>query len=175
VLDGSTAGASAIDYASRAYRLVLDEHDSVDVDAFERAADAALAAAGPRRLRLLEHAAALWTGEPLPEERYADWTRAWRLRLEARYGMVLAALLDLHLEAGEHAAAIDAAVRALELDPLDERMHRALMVAYARQGRRGRALRQFLECRRALVDALGVEPSVDTARVHARLLAGERV
>lgn len=49
------------------------------------------------------------------------------------------------------------------------------MVAHARAGRRGEALRQFLECRRALVDHLGVEPTADTADLHERILAGESV
>ena len=63
----------------------------------------------------------------------------------------------------------------MDLDPLSEEGHRALMTAYARTGRRGHALRQYLECRRALVDALGVEPAEATSRLQARILAGEAV
>jgi len=61
------------------------------------------------------------------------------------------------------------------LDPLNEDGHRALMVAYSRTGRRGHALRQYLECRRALVDTLGVEPAEETSRLQGRILAGEAV
>ena len=49
------------------------------------------------------------------------------------------------------------------------------MVAYARTGRTSHALRQYLECRRALVVELGVEPSAETSRLQARILAGEPV
>ena len=49
------------------------------------------------------------------------------------------------------------------------------MRAYARAGQRGRALRQYLECRRALIDQLGVEPSAETAGLQQRILAGEQV
>ena len=49
------------------------------------------------------------------------------------------------------------------------------MIAYARAGRTGHALRQFLECRRALIDQLGVEPAQSTSRLQARILAGEAV
>jgi DNA-binding SARP family transcriptional activator len=63
----------------------------------------------------------------------------------------------------------------VDLDPLNERGHRALMTAYARTGRRGHALRQFLECRRALVDSLGIEPAAATSALQARILAGERI
>jgi DNA-binding SARP family transcriptional activator len=63
----------------------------------------------------------------------------------------------------------------LELDPLNEGAHRQLIVAYARTGRTSHALRQYLECRRALVVGLGVEPSAETARLQARVLAGDPV
>jgi DNA-binding SARP family transcriptional activator len=63
----------------------------------------------------------------------------------------------------------------LAVDPLNERAHRKLMIAYARSGRTSYALRQYLECRRALVVALGVEPSEETSRLQARILAGGAV
>jgi DNA-binding SARP family transcriptional activator len=63
----------------------------------------------------------------------------------------------------------------VDLDPLNEEGHRALMLAYARSGRRGHALRQYLECRRALVEELGVEPEAATSALQAKVLAGEPV
>ena len=47
------------------------------------------------------------------------------------------------------------------------------MRAFARAGRRGHALRQYLECRRALVDALAIEPAAETASLQRRIMAGE--
>ena len=49
------------------------------------------------------------------------------------------------------------------------------MVGYARAGRRGHALRQYLACRRALVDGLGIEPAQETAALQRLILAGEAV
>ena len=49
------------------------------------------------------------------------------------------------------------------------------MTAYARAGRTSQALRQFLECRRLLVEELGIEPSSETSALQARILAGESV
>jgi hypothetical protein len=49
------------------------------------------------------------------------------------------------------------------------------MTAFARTSRTSHALRQFLECRHALVTQLGVEPSAQTSAVQARILAGEPV
>jgi len=72
-------GATAIEASERAYRLVLGPLDSVDSDLFERAAALALDRAdGPARTAALEHAAGLWHGEPLPEDRYSDWAQEWR-------------------------------------------------------------------------------------------------
>jgi ATP/maltotriose-dependent transcriptional regulator MalT/DNA-binding SARP family transcriptional activator len=166
---------SVLEAVERTLSLKLRERDSVDVDRFEEAARAALRASGQERRRLLEHAAASWTGEPLPEERYADWAAAWREALTARYAEVLAALVTACHDEEDFPAATQAARRLVELDPLDEAAQRALIVAYARSGRRAHALRQYLECRRLLVDDLGVEPSQETAELQRRVLAGEPV
>ena len=175
-LGGEGDGEGAIRVAEHLYRLVLRPADTVDADAFERAAEEALRVGpvAPRGLRL-EHAAALWGGEPLPEDRYADWAAGWRDHLADRHREVLAALSDAHSEGGDHDAALRAARRMLESDPLDECAHRRVMRAYAALGRRTRALEQFLQCRRALVEAVGIEPSAETAALHACILGGREL
>lgn len=175
VLDLPGAEQSVIEVKERTYRLRLRERDSVDFTQFEDAAAAALADRGRGRRAALERAAALWTGEPLPEDRYAAWSTAWRERLCERYSQVLGALIDDYDASGDYHDAILTARRLLELDPLDERAHRRLMVAYARTGRTSQALRQYLECRRALVVEAGSEPAAETSRLQARILAGEQV
>jgi ATP/maltotriose-dependent transcriptional regulator MalT/DNA-binding SARP family transcriptional activator len=175
VLDLPGAERSVIDLSERTYRINLRERDSVDAAQFEAASEAALAQRGDDRRAALERAAELWTGEPLPADRYAEWSFAWRERLVETHSQVLAALIDIYVEAGETHRAIRAARALLEIDPLNEETHRQLMLTYARSGRTSHALRQFLECRRALVVELGVEPSEETARLQARLLAGESV
>ena len=175
VLDLPGADASVIEAKERTYLLRLRQRDSLDSAEFETAAASALAGRGRDRRTALEGAATLWTGEPLPEDRYAAWSFAWRDRLVETYSQVLGALLQSYDQAGEHHEAIRTARALLEVDPLDERAHRQLMVAYARTGRASYALRQYLECRRALVVDLGVEPSAETSRLQARILAGEPV
>ncbi|HEU4656389.1 MAG TPA: BTAD domain-containing putative transcriptional regulator [Capillimicrobium sp.] len=175
VLDVPGAEQSAIQYSERAYRLVLDERDRVDTELFAAAADAALAEHGPNRLRLLEHAASLWTGEPMPEERYSDWASEWREDLTASYRRVLWALCDQRGRRGDHAGAAAAATRLVALDPLDEGAQRLLIAAHARAGNRAQALRQYLACRKQLVDALGLEPDDETRRLQRRVLAGQPV
>ena len=175
VLDLPGAQRSVLEVRERTYRLRLRDADRVDTAEFERAAAAALAGRGPGRRAALEAAAVLWTGEPLPEDRYAAWSWPWRERLVDTYCHVLVALVEAYTAAGELHHAIGAARRLLELDPLHERAHRELMTAYARAGRTSQALRQFLECRRLLIEELGIEPSSETSALQARILAGESV
>ena len=175
VLDLPGGPDSMIELRERTYRLRLRERDTVDAVQFEHAAATALADRSEGRRASLEHAAGLWVGEPLPEDRYAEWSFAWRERLVEAYSQVLGALIEIHVGSGEQHDAIRVARRLLEIDPLNEDAHRQLMLTYARTGRTSQALRQFLECRRALVVELGVEPSAETSRLQARILAGESV
>jgi DNA-binding SARP family transcriptional activator len=175
VLDWPGTERSRVLVAQRTYRLALGRRDSVDADAFERAAAAALSATGRDRPALLELAASRWTGEPLPEDRYEDWAVAGRERLLETYGGVLTVLANARSAAGDHSGAVDAHRRRIELDPLDEAAQRGLMRAYARSGRRGHALRQYLACRRALLDGLGIEPANETSTLQRLILAGETV
>jgi DNA-binding SARP family transcriptional activator len=175
VLDTPGAEHSRLVAGERSYRLALEPADRVDAYEFERAAATALRTTGGGRRGALLAAASLWGGEPLPEERYADWAVAWRERLVDRHAEVLSALIDVHAEAGDLTAAADVARRLVDLDPVNEAAHRQLIIAYARAGQRGHALRQFLACRHALVAELGVEPGEETAALQRRVLAGEAV
>jgi DNA-binding SARP family transcriptional activator len=175
VLDPPGAKRSVIEAGDHCYRLALGDRDVVDADEFQAAARAALAESGEGKRTLLERARSLWGGEPLPEERYSGWATAYRERLTDRYIAVLTALVELHERAGENAGAAAIARELVDIDPLNEGAHRALIAAYARAGRTGQALRQFLECRRALIEELGVEPAAETSRLQARILAGEAV
>jgi DNA-binding SARP family transcriptional activator len=158
--------------AERAYALDVRDGDRFDARAFESAARRALTIKGAERIAALEAATRMWTGEPLPEERYSDWAASWRERLISLHADVLGSLAAAHGEAGEHAAAVRAARTLVDLDPLDEHAQRLLIRGYAAAGQRGAALRQFLECRRALVEDLGIEPAAETLALQRRILAG---
>jgi ATP/maltotriose-dependent transcriptional regulator MalT/DNA-binding SARP family transcriptional activator len=175
VVDPPGAEGSAIRYSDRAYLLELEDRDVVDAERFAVVAAEALATAGPGRRGALESAAALWTGTPLPEEEYADWATAWREELQALLHRVLSALADEHRAAGDELAVAAVARRLVALDPLDEGAHRTLITAHARTGRRSLALRQYLECRRLLVEGAGIEPDADTTGLQRRVLAGMAV
>jgi ATP/maltotriose-dependent transcriptional regulator MalT/DNA-binding SARP family transcriptional activator len=175
VLDLPGSEHSAIEASGDGYVLRLGDRDTIDAEEFEAAAVAGLRERGRKRRALLERARSLWAGEPLPADRYADWATGFRERVTDRYLELLAALAELYQAAGEDRAAIEVGRELVALEPLDESAHRGLISSYARAGRTGYALRQYLECRRALVTGLGIEPSQETSRLQSRILAGEPI
>lgn len=97
-------------------------------------------------------------GELLP-----DWYDDWLLFERERFRQVslhaLEALADEHMRAGRATRALEAALSAVEAEPLRESAHRALIRVHLAEGNRGEALRQYGVCRRLLLERLGVEPS----------------
>ena len=174
VLDPARGATGRVEVHERSYRLVLRPGDSVDTDRYERAARAALADSDADRVPALRAAVGLWGGDPLPEDRYETWATVWRERLIDLHAQLLGTLASSCLAAGDPFAAVAAGRRLVELDPLSEAAHRTLMTAFARSGRRGHALRQYLDCRRALAE-LGIEPAEDTAQLQRAILGGEAV
>ncbi|MBW3662094.1 MAG: AAA family ATPase [Actinobacteria bacterium] len=83
---------------------------------------------------------------------------------------VLDLLVD-HLAArGEFDTAAEHAESRLDIDPLDERTHRRLMLLHAWQGRRPEAVRQYRECVAILDRELGVAPLDETTALYGAIL-----
>jgi DNA-binding SARP family transcriptional activator len=85
----------------------------------------------------------------------------------------LAGVLEKLASNGVPRRAIAYAKRWLELDPLHEPAHRALMRIHARAGDRVAAIRQFHECERILDRELGVAPLAETAMLARAIERGE--
>ncbi|CAA9435330.1 MAG: hypothetical protein AVDCRST_MAG66-3544, partial [uncultured Pseudonocardia sp.] len=127
----------------------------IDVEVFERAADAALRGDDPAACR---KAAALCTGDLLPDALYADWTREQRARLQSR-------LRELLRRGGDWP-------RLVEADPTDEDAHRELMREALDRGDRPTAIRWYGRLRAVLADELGVRPDRTTDALYAECVAG---
>ena len=127
----------------------------VDAERFEGEAESALRAADPGRCA---SAASLYTGELLPEDRYEEWSESARERLHLRY----AGLLRCAERWGE----------VLEIEPLDEEAHRALMRAYADEGNRAAALRQFGRLKALLGKELGLRPAPESIALYEKIMRG---
>ena len=131
--------------------------------------------AGKSQCTDLEHVLKLYRGDLLTglgvhEPAFEDWLELERERLRALAVSSLSRLLELQTRAGDPSSAIATARRLLELDPLQEGAHRALMRAYAMEGQIGLALNQYRSCVETLRRELGVEPDAQTERVHDEIL-----
>ena len=82
-------------------------------------------------------------------------------------------LSSYELAAGCYSAAAHWATAMLEEDRCNEAAYRQLMRAYATEGRRGEALRQYQRCKQVLQAELGVAPMAETTRVFYAVLQGE--
>ena len=119
----------------------------------------------------LQRAVALYRGDFL-DGFYDDWIINQRYRLETLFSEALARLMAGHEARGEHEAALAAALRLLDHDPLREDAHRVAMRAYCRLGQRNAALGQHRRCREILLEELGAEPMVETTDLHRAILGG---
>jgi tetratricopeptide (TPR) repeat protein len=140
----------------------------VDVATFERR----IAEGTPEGL---EQAAEIYRGDLLlgfdvNEPLFEDWLVAERERLREVALEALARLLAHQSRTKATERAIRTAGRLLGLDPLQEAVHRTLMRLYARQGRRGTALKQYQVCVGMLQRELGAEPEAETKRLYQELL-----
>ena len=88
-----------------------------------------------------------------------DWALFERERIKQLCLHALETLSLLHLEAGAPAAAIDAALLAVRLEPLRESAHRAISRAHLAEGNMAQALRQFDTYRKLVHEELGLPPS----------------
>src|SRR5215469_9834817 len=120
-------------------------------------------------------ASALYQGDFLEglvvqEQPFEDWLLGHRERLHEMALKSLATLLSHQRVAGSTDLAIQTALRVLELDPLQEPVHRVLMQLYVETGRRGSALRQYQLCVATLQRELRTEPEADTKALYQEIL-----
>lgn len=118
----------------------------------------------------LQTAADLYRGDYLEDEPYSDWCRRRRTQLRETLFEVLVTMGRLLSSAGDVDAAIRCYRRILELDPCLEDVHRDLMDALHRSGKRTQALRQYEACRRALQEEFDAVPVLETETLYRSIL-----
>jgi TolB-like protein/DNA-binding SARP family transcriptional activator len=145
----------------------------VDALAFER-----LVSAG--RPEDLDRAEALYQGDLLAgigvrDPVFEDWLGFEQERLRALAMSALTKLLGYRERQGQRERLAGTARRLLQLDPLQEAAHRALMRCYVNQAQPGLALRQYEICADTLKRELGVEPEEETTRVRSGIIGRRSV
>jgi predicted ATPase/DNA-binding SARP family transcriptional activator len=109
-------------------------------------------------------------GEQLLPGEHGDWLVAHRRIVEATALRALQLVVQAASELGDHARAVEAAEQAVAAQPLDEGTHRALIGALTAAGDRAGAVRAYEQCRAALAEQLGIDPSNDTVQVYLAAL-----
>jgi DNA-binding SARP family transcriptional activator len=141
----------------------------IDADDFERRVGEGMAAlaAGDRSraAERLRRAVALYDGDFLADEPYAEWALAERDRLHAVAGRALRTLADLH--AADPAAAIGYLERLAAIEPLDDDVERDLLSTWLRLGRKSRAARHYQAYRLRLMREFGERPAFELSHLSA--------
>jgi serine/threonine-protein kinase len=110
----------------------------------------------------LEQAAALYRGEPLPEDRYEDWAQPLRDQALHAWRSVCGRLGLRYMARSAHEPAIHWFERALEADPFDEEALRHLLAVLHASGRFAEALRRYAALERLFLEELDAAPSPET-------------
>lgn len=145
---------------------------ALDVDAFQSKYSAGIAAQrrgdATEAEPLLSQAVALYRGEFLADDPYADWAFSEREYLRSLAGKALAALAQIALGNGRLVAAAEHLQRLAELEPFDSHVHQMLIEVCLRRGRRTEALRHYHALRARLHRAFGEQPDFELTSVAAR-------
>jgi DNA-binding SARP family transcriptional activator len=140
---------------------------TIDADGFVELAEEGLDAVANGDVEhgrgLLAEAAALYGGDFLADEPYADWALDERDRLRELASRVLRVLADLGGGAGDLDDAYRHLRRLAELEPLDTDVQRALLSVCLRRGRRTEATRRYHALRVRTMRELGQEPAFSLA------------
>jgi TolB-like protein/Tfp pilus assembly protein PilF len=110
-------------------------------------------------------------GFTVSEPEFEQWLVAQRERLRARVCELHERAADEAIDAHRADKAVEHLMGALNLDPLQEHLHRRVMQLFAAQGRADAAVAQYERCRAVLVKELGVGPERETKDLLGRIQA----
>ncbi|HET9287244.1 MAG TPA: BTAD domain-containing putative transcriptional regulator [Gaiella sp.] len=155
----SALGAERILTRAPGYLLRVEDGE-LDVQRFEQ-----LIAAGKPG-----EALELWRGPALADVADEQLARAEAARLDDTRLSALEARIDAELDAGRHAALTAELESLVGEHPHRERFRAQQMLALYRSGRQADALAAYQDARRALVEALGIEPSAELRELERQIL-----
>jgi DNA-binding SARP family transcriptional activator len=147
---------------SGSYAWHPDVHVESDVDRF-------LAAFRTSERSAMETAIDMYDGEYLTGEN-AEWIYPLRVRCSNAYVMMLERLAEMANAEGDHAKALEYALRLVEADRAHEGATRLIMKSLAATGRRCAALAEYEVLARYLDKRLGIKPSIQTTAVRDEVI-----
>ncbi|NMO53891.1 AAA family ATPase [Actinoplanes sp. TBRC 11911] len=154
------------------YALAGPPDCTVDTELFLAAVDRAGRAQGAPAFTAYRDALAT-VAEPLAEDTYADWARAYRERVLQSRQIAWERAAALAVDLGDLVEAVEYASTAAGAEPLREAAALALVRALAAAGDRAAALAEFDRYRRAIAEELGIDPSPQAAELHRFVLRSD--
>lgn len=148
-------GTEALLSGSAGYELQA----SVDAVEYEQLVAEAFNSDAERALWCLARAGSLWQGLAYDEFAHEPWAESEARRLLELHAAAMEELAVLHLDAGEHAAAVATLLPLIDEQPYRDLPRALLIRALATAGRRTEALREFQEYRALLQTDIGTDPS----------------
>ena len=145
----------------------------IDADEFETNMNAGLSAAvdakpnGSSRAGedSLNRALELYRGDFMADHPYADWARAERDRLHTLACRGLTELIRIRSSVGDRQGARAHQARLAEMEPLDDGLHRDLIIDDLREHRNSQAIRRYEGLSARLRSELGREPEFELAEL----------
>ena len=122
------------------------------------------------RLRRLGEAVALWRGHPLHDVATLPGLRPQVQWLESLRLRTIHLLVDTRLALGHHEQLVPELTQLAAEHPLDERLHRQLILALYQIGQQAEALAVARRMRAELNDALGLDPSPELRDLETAVL-----
>src|SRR5581483_654494 len=118
----------------------------------------------------IRDALSLWRGTPLSDFTYESFAQPAISRLEELRLAAIQERIEADLSIGRHVELVAELEELARKYPVVERFRAQLMLALYRSGRQAEALAVYKETRRALVEALGIEPSPDLHELEQAIL-----
>jgi predicted ATPase/DNA-binding SARP family transcriptional activator len=156
---------------------MIDYH--LDVAKFELALRKAAQGSQDEQIVILSEAVSLYRGDFLADvyvpdsETFENWTGQVRADLRRRALDTLHQIGERALAWGDYHLARDTARRQIAIDDLHEVAYRQLMLALSAAGERNEALTEFTQLTQLLADELGVEPTIETAKLAETIRQGQ--
>jgi DNA-binding SARP family transcriptional activator len=141
----------------------------IDADEFEEAAkkgiEAARRGATTEAEAELAKALELYRGDFLSDEPYAEWAYPERDRLRGLTTQCLRLLATIFAKRDDIDGAAGVLEQLAELEPYDAEVHRQLLTAWLRLGRRTEAARRYTSFRMRMLREFGEEPDFELAEL----------
>jgi len=118
-----------------------------------------------------EHAAALYRGDYLNEDRYEAWALTHQEKWKRMYWQLLVHLAGCYAQAGLYLKAVERGEQAIELAPTwSEAIYRELMGYYAQLGDSAGIMRTYTRLQQMLAEYFHTEPSPQTKELMEKII-----